>query len=93
MTRTDDELLTLAAKAAGIDAAKPWNALQNDGDAMRLAVKLEMLIETLDHNGKVEVMGGPLGKFNIVQFLPGSDRAATTRRAIVQCAANIGAMT
>lgn len=42
MTRTDDELLALAAKAGGIDTRKPWNALTNSGDAMELLVKLNM---------------------------------------------------
>lgn len=50
---TDRELLELAAKAAGYEYAKHggyivvfgipgnWNPLSDDGDALRLAVKLE----------------------------------------------------
>ena len=46
---TDHELLEMAAKAAGIadgdvfydmDNDKEWNPLTDDGDALRLAVKL-----------------------------------------------------
>ena len=55
---TDRELLELAAKAAGIktslhketdslwiDGPRVWNPLTDDGDALRLAVKLGFLIE------------------------------------------------
>jgi hypothetical protein len=54
----DQELLELAAKAAGIeiywhnskrcyvsDPATPWNPLTDDGDALRLAVKRRLAIE------------------------------------------------
>jgi hypothetical protein len=44
---TDRELLELAAKAAGIDAVDigyEWNPLIDDGDALRLAVKLNMTL-------------------------------------------------
>lgn len=48
---TDKELLELAAKAAGIadgdifydmDNEKKWDPLTDDGDALRLAVKLDI---------------------------------------------------
>ena len=56
---TDRELLELAAKAAGYEYAKHggyivvdgipgnWNPLTDDGDALRLAVKLRL---SIDHN-------------------------------------------
>jgi hypothetical protein len=46
---TDQELLELAAKACGLEEAKlriefnQWNPLTDDGDALRLAVKLNFL--------------------------------------------------
>jgi len=43
---TDRELLELAAKAGGFreydEHYVPWNPLDDDGDALRLAVKLKM---------------------------------------------------
>lgn len=57
---TDKELLTLAAKAAGIQYteregvmyvvaslvhSREWNPLTDDGDAFRLAVKLSLTVE------------------------------------------------
>ena len=56
----DRELLELAARAAGYDVARhsddgaslllfgvqePWNPLTDDGDALRLAVKLEIHVQ------------------------------------------------
>ena len=48
----DKTMLELAAKAAGIDhwygkeGTVDWNPLTDDGDALRLAVKLEITIYT-----------------------------------------------
>lgn len=63
-----------------------WNPLTDDGDAMRLAVKLNITWEAyfrfiddvpvIDCQGEVE--------------LQGSDPCAATRRAIVRAAAEIG---
>jgi len=45
---TNKELLELAAKACGLEEAKmriefnQWNPLEDDGDALRLAVKLKL---------------------------------------------------
>lgn len=90
---TDRELLELAAKAAGyppewkgeikIMADAPvyerlWNPLADDGDALRLAVKLELHIDFM-HD--VHVLGCSEG---------GPDRLVATRRAIVRSAAEIG---
>lgn len=102
----DKELLELAAKAYGIpwpqnisgfqmqyDGARPWDPLHNDGDAMRLAVKLEMVVDT-DHNG-----GAVAGNAKIALEMPEygyqegageKDIYAATRRAIVRAAAEIG---
>ena len=94
---TDKELLELAAKAAGVEiewhspnievwdfAQVPnWNPLTDDGDALRLAVKLKM-----DVNYDHEKVGANCGR-GAVELL-GDDPCAATRRAIVRAAAEIG---
>lgn len=92
---TDRELLGLAAKAFGIaigfegnlvycvnctDAS--WNPLTDDGDALRLAVKLKI---DLSFEGEDVVFTDE----NWSEFLHG-DPCAATRRAIVRAAAVIG---
>ena len=108
---TDKELLTLAAKAAGIiidksttngggarntgfnmlgDAIldwhnnKRWNPLTDDGDALRLAVKLRVDLRFEQELAGWDVEAGSCGE-NCK-----SDPYAATRRAIVRAAAEIG---
>jgi len=101
---TDRELLELAAKAAGIDyyhqdsmgnlhekKGGTWNPLTDDGDALRLAVKLRMAIEYdseyLDQPAKnVYVQAQGYDAFEPLCY----DPYAATRRAIVRAAAEIG---
>ena len=68
-----------------IFAAKPWNSLEDDGDAFRLAVKLNMNLDVIDGSSGAQLLhvvwcsephhGNPL---------------AATRRAITRAAAAIG---
>jgi len=103
---TDRELLEQAAKAAGIEidpidaAHEPsewqcWNPLTDDGDALRLAVKLVLDIEfvwddvpeeTAIACVRVTAIGGEACVFEELGF----DPSAATRRAIVRAAAEIG---
>jgi hypothetical protein len=83
----DKELLYLAAKAAGIEVVTPtmleygkWNPLEDDGDALRLAVKLGLGI--VFTHGRIIV--GLDGK------CIAEDEEGNTRRAIVRAAAEIG---
>ena len=101
----DRELLELAAKAAGIEhkeyhvlglytpkrPAAYWNPLADDGDALRLAVKLELDIlnscisvraihRDKDTGASIRCRGNA----------PQIDPYAATRRAIVRAAAEIG---
>jgi len=95
---TDRELLEAAAKAAGITQGKHralggllmandlyWNPLTDDGDALRLAVKLLFEIDmgrgsiAIRHSTGIKI----LEAFN-------HDPYAATRRAIVRAAADIG---
>lgn len=85
---TDRELLELAAKAIGGVAfeslggwalakssmSKLWNPLEDDGDALRLAVKLGDDIQVMKNKA----------------IYSDSELCAATRRAIVRAAAEIG---
>ena len=102
--KTDRELLELAAKAAGIKvatahehglylaSAKWWNPLTDDGDALRLAVKLQIAALWFDvSTGRPEVVCGNQKNAPGVAVEPlGTDHCAATRRAIVRAAAAIG---
>ena len=102
---TDRELLELAAKAAGIelddyfgepvtrrpfsDEYESWNPLTDDGDALRLAVKLNLSIDTNRFNlsaGWCE----ELAAVDDIEEPHVGDPCAATRRAIVRAAAEIG---
>ena len=87
---TDRELLEKAASAAGIssdglgtcfdmDRGQPWDPLTDDGDALRLAVRLDLNVLS----GIVRAPDGDL-------TLDGTEGIyAATRRAIVRAAAAI----
>ncbi len=89
---SDKELLELAAKAAGIDYpsgidarfAPGWEPLTDDGDALRLAVKLGMSVSVEPYR----VWVGAVVDYDIVEEY--GDVYAATRRAIVRAAAEIG---
>jgi hypothetical protein len=95
---SDRKLLEDAAKAAGIgplswiepDGTKivtnvRWNPLTDDGDALRLMVKLRLgtLFPTEIGRDRVNVKGH-------TESLALNDPLAATRRAIVRAAAEIG---
>lgn len=93
---TDQDLLELAAKAAGYErnSAGPigpceWNPLENDGDALRLAVRLGITVSFWNHLESVAAYtpddGSPAAQESYSQ-----GKAAATRRAIVRTAAEIG---
>ena len=93
---TDRELLEMAAKAARYQYAKHggyivvdgipgnWNPLSDDGDALRLAVKLE--IDLWFGCGGLSAHGLAMD----IEEDYGRDTYAATRRAIVRAAAEIG---
>lgn len=96
---TDREMLELAAKAAGIFDLRfdnkgvayrnvhiEWNPLESDGDALKLAVKLGLLIDTQYNNG----VGVGSASFEEVWESTAVEPYAATRRAIVRAAAEIG---
>ena len=99
----DKELLELAAKAVGFtleehyddDQYYPWctetlafwNPLLDDGDALRLAVKLGLEVRT---DGPYLIAVTPRYVDNELYEPRGEDPCAATRRAIVRAAAEIG---
>jgi hypothetical protein len=108
MDDTSKRLLEDAARAAGypigvtgdglfIAGAEPleeWNPLENDGQALRLAVKLRLDLTQMELSDGRHVLRvlGPASvdrTFSITE----DDPYAATRRAIVRAAAAIGEQT
>jgi hypothetical protein len=89
----DRELLELAAKACGLEESKmriefnQWNPLTDDGDALRLSVKLKIDVKHYDDFVVGWFYGGYIGTGKIPYD---SDPYAATRRAITRAAAEIG---
>lgn len=74
------------------DVAETWNALTDDGDALRLAVKLRLeMYQSLNCGLWTVFVGHPKdGRIVYVAEQAGDDVLAATRRAIVRAAAEIG---
>lgn len=74
------------------DSGYYWNPLRDDGDALRLAVKLH-IDPHWSHLGYATALHMPLRAAPTVRVEEyGSDPCAATRRAIVRAAAEIGRM-
>jgi hypothetical protein len=95
---SDRELLELAAKAGGSGFGGgyfwrsdgiPWNPLTDDGDALRLAVKLGLTVAQL-MSGR-EVLVNDYDETVLIGEFHEADPDAATRRAITRAAAEIGA--
>jgi hypothetical protein len=75
--------------AAGKHAV--WNPLEDEGDALRLAVKLRLTVHTYDEDNSPSSWGVSAGPMWVDECVPhDSDPYASTRRAIVCAAAAIG---
>jgi hypothetical protein len=96
---TDRELLEFAAKAAddGIvfygecwraQTGREWNPLTDDGDALRLAVKLGISLDRASNRCWAWVSGWAFN--GVCEEFYCTDPYAATRRAIVRAAAEIG---
>ena len=92
---TDRKMLELAAKAAGMDLAPTgyvwdetiatmveWNPIADDGDALRLAVKLHLAVNWTTCFVQVG--------YAQEEYAEGEDASPAVRRAIVRAAAEIG---
>lgn len=101
MNAEDWGLLELAAKAACVkdfvfcaetgapfDAVGYWNPLEDDGDALRLAVKL--CFRVIHYPGHVIAIDPSAGGDTLAEVYGADDHFAATRRAIVRAAAEIG---
>ncbi len=103
METTDRELLEAAARAAGMNtrdlgddrglyvvggSGLPWNPLHDDGDALRLAVKLRL--DIWNQGFEVRILGEKLNARINEASTMGYDLETATRRAIVRAAASIG---
>jgi hypothetical protein len=101
---SDRKLLELAAKAAGIPLVRlepetvwdtghitraGWNPLADDGDALRLAVKLRLSAYHAPQ-GWLLLMNPDGSTASRVDFGDESERLVATRRAITRAAAEIG---
>ena len=96
---TDRELLEYAAKAAGLDhlwvveidgISQNWNPLTDDGDALRLTVKLRLNLIFEEWDGVEYVCAIPHRSYQGQDEVIGDNETADTRRAIVRAAAEIG---
>lgn len=99
----DRELLEMAAKAAGMDVwfddngagwisgdKYRWNPMENDGDALRLAMKLGMHIRFFRKHVDVDPEPFVLSDSVISESFTGGRKEEAARRAIVRAAAEIG---
>jgi tRNA(Arg) A34 adenosine deaminase TadA len=82
----DPPVIALVVHKEGELISTAWNPLTDDGDALRLAVKLHMDFTLSGKHAAVAQAG-----INVIaqEFCNGDPQAAT-RRAIVRAAANIG---
>lgn len=99
----DKELLEYAARAVGkgtfwqsenpcLSSAPYWNPLTNDGDALRLAVNLKMVVAIMESSCDAFADGGPKSgdrELYSCEYIV-KDPYSATRRAIVRAAAEIG---
>ena len=63
----------------GAKCLRPWNPLTDDGDALRLAVRLNLLTQRLFTHER-----------DVLMFTKNTPKLEATRRAIVLAAAEIG---
>ncbi|WP_033750867.1 hypothetical protein [Pantoea sp. NGS-ED-1003] len=99
---SDEEVLELAAKAAGhrtfgfdeqgsilIDPVvyAPWNPLNNDADAFQLAHQMDMNIH---YGPKVILVSEPAGACSYTVDIVSPDILSHTRKAITYLAASVG---
>lgn len=73
------------------DRDMPWNPLTDDGDALRLAVKLKFSVDVSIHHTVIRWNDDDLSEsHSLEQWDNGMTPEEWTRRAIVRAAAEIG---
>lgn len=89
--KTVDNVLYVQRKRNPKDDWYGWNPLDDDGDALRLAVKLKLCIAPQYLSTYAEVATrSPEGTFGMIYRDHSNDPFVATRRAIVLAAAEIG---
>ena len=96
---TDREMLEFAAKAAGVhphDIECTWNSLVDDAQAMRLKVRLHLIVGSYATYSSVSGTYTPDGyevtdETVVWHHETGGDARSAERLAITRCAAAIGA--
>lgn len=73
----------------GLDRTYRWNPLEEDGDALPLAVKLMMSVEISEHEESTYAYAGSAPRVYACEMWL-DDKNAATRRAIVRAAAELG---
>jgi len=78
-----------------VNGSTCWNPLTDDGDALRLAVELSLLIAPIPYQPGINAYGAvgvswPGQRFDLDYERFTNDPYAATRRAIVRAAAEIG---
>ena len=85
--------LSITLTSGRHESLPQWNPLTDDGDALRLAVKLGLAIRVLEKCVFVESDPETLlgqSQYSELEMYGNSDPYAATRRAIVRTAAEIG---
>jgi hypothetical protein len=81
-------------EGTGLQSWTPWNPLTDDGDALRLAVRLNVwpvrVFSPKNHPDTIRVQAGSEYWTEITEEEIFDDPFAATRRAIVRAAAEIG---
>jgi len=85
-TEVGQDACGISAVAAPRWSDNLWNPLTDDGDALRLAVRLRLHVRVCRHSVLVEMR--ELG--DDIHIRLGTDPYSATRRAIVRAAASIG---
>lgn len=73
----------------GVDREFLWNPLRDDGDALRLAVKLKMALD-IGEDEMVRAYAHGATQGHGVDLSPATDSCSATRRAIVYAASELG---
>ena len=91
---TEIQMLEAAARAAGLpwdqwvnDGCADWNPLEDDGDALRLSVKLRLNLNFEEWDGAEYACAVPHKSYQGQDEVIGDDENAAARRAIVRAAA------
>ena len=84
------EIGVLCCGITKADGSRWWNPLRDDGDALRLAVKLKLRVSSACNSGDQSVASATDMYIDACVEDHNGDPCAATRRAIVRAAAAIG---